>query len=158
MESGSYLHFGKSFGEPITVDEVDRFMKENTTCADHKQVSTWIHQSKNILQEINHKLEQLNEVVVINGDELEHKFQRNQFLQKSYNTMKDYEVLKPEIVEKHELLDKTVEIVADLAKQKAERERNSLKLNKHWKVALGVLGAILTLTTILTNIMIIGGK
>lgn len=124
-------------------------------CDNHADVAKWIHESKNYLHQINIQLEQLNEVVVVNGDNLQHTFQRSQFLQKSYKTMKDYEALKPEIVEKHELLDKTVEIVADLAKQKAERERNSLQLNRHWKIVLGVLGAILTVTTIVANILIL---
>jgi len=147
-----YKHFKNIVDNPITNNDVKEFM---SNCTQHADVAKWIHESKNYLQQINHKLEQLNEVVITNGDRLEHKFQRNQFLQKSYDTIKDYEVLKPEIIEKHELLDKTVEIVADLAKQKAERERDSLQLSKHWKVALGVIGAISTILVIVTQIIIL---
>lgn len=137
---------------PITDNDVKEFMSNRNN---HADVAKWIHESKNYLHQINIQLEQLNEVVVINGDGLTHTFQRGQFLQKSYKTMKDYEELKPEIEEKHELLDKTVQIVADLAKQKADRERDSLKLSKHWKIALGIIGAISTILVIVTQIIIL---
>lgn len=121
-----------------------------------------IHTIKNNIHQINFKLEELNCVTVRNGGGMVHRLNRNEFVQKAYNTMQDYEEYKEAEREAFNKLEQEVKDFPEVCKfikafkdENMWKEKRSLNISKKWKVIASIAGGVLILFQMIASILII---